>query len=183
MVLFALSFLVTFLCTQRQFCISTLLLAVLCVCIQKVNVSMSALSNNTSLSKKQPGSPVIHISYECILRERFRDSDSYLYEIACGVSSLEETGHLSMRATSQKTYRTSPMREVPFTRHETGATTYVELFDAEQLEVRIVTQEGTYCKAFYYAHGQELIEQNVRGVISTIQRIDSRSSVGQNGKN
>jgi hypothetical protein len=143
---------------------------------------MSALPDNTSPSKKQSSSPVIHISYECILSERFRDSDSYLYEIACGVSSLAEGVHLSMRTTSQKAYRSSLTKEVPFTRYETGASTYVELLESDQLEVRIVTQEGTYCKAFYYAHGQELVEQNSRGIISTIQRIDSRTSVRQNGK-
>jgi hypothetical protein len=143
---------------------------------------MSALPDNTSPSKKQSNSPVIHISYECILSERFRDSDSYLYEIACGVSSLAEGGHLSMRTTSQKTYRSSPIKEVPFTRCETGAAAYVELLEADQLEVRIVTQEGTYCKAFYYAHGRELVEQNSRGIVSTIQRIDSRASARQNGK-
>jgi hypothetical protein len=144
---------------------------------------MPAVSNNASPAKKQTGVPVIHISYECVLRERLRDSGSYLYEIACGVSSLAETEHLSMRATSQKTYRNAPTREIPFTRYGTGATTYVELFDAEQLEVRIVTQEGTYCKAFYYAHGQELVEQDMRGVISTVERIDARTAAGQNGKN
>jgi hypothetical protein len=144
--------------------------------------SMSALPDNTSSSKKQSSSPVIHISYECILSERFRDSDAYLYEIACGVSSLAAGGHLSMRTTSQKTYRSSPIKEVPFTRYETGAAAYIELLDAEQLEVRIVTQEGTYCKAFYSARGRELVEQNSRGIISTIQRIDSRASARQNGK-
>jgi hypothetical protein len=144
---------------------------------------MSVFPNETHPLKKQSSTPVIHISYECILKERFRDSDSYLYEIACSVSSLAESGHLFIRTTSQKTYRTSPAREVSFTRHETTATTYVELFDAEQLEVRIVTPEGMYWKVFYYAHDQELIEQNVRGIVSTIQRINSTSSAGQNGKN
>jgi hypothetical protein len=143
---------------------------------------MSVLPNETHLLREQTGSPIIHISYECILKERFRDSDSYLYEIACTVSSLVEAGHLSMRTTSQKTYRTSPAREVSFTRYETTAATYVELFDAEQLEVRVVAPEGMYWKAFYYAHDQELVAQNVRGIISTIQRIDSRSSAEQNGK-
>ncbi|GHO93804.1 hypothetical protein KSF_038520 [Reticulibacter mediterranei] len=144
---------------------------------------MSVFPNEAHLLKKQSDVPLIHISYECILKERFRDSDSYLYEIACSISSLMEAGHLSMRTTSKKTYRTSPAREISFTRAETTATTYVELSDAEQLEVRIVTPEGTYCKAFYYAHDQELIEQHGRGIISTIQRISNRSSNGQNGKN
>jgi hypothetical protein len=143
---------------------------------------MAVLPNESHLLKKPSCSPVVHISYECILKERFRDSDSYLYEIACSVSSLVEAGHLSMRTTSQKTYRTSPAREVSFTRYETTAATYVELADTEQLEVRIVTPDGTYCKAFYYAHDQELVEQNVRGIISIIQKVDSRFSAGQNGK-
>ena len=143
---------------------------------------MAILPNENHLLKETSSSPVVHISYECILKERFRDSDSYLYEIACSVSSLVEAGHLSMRTTSQNTYRTSPAREVSFTRYETIATTYVELSDAEQLEVRIVTPGGTYWKAFYYAHEQELVEQNVRGIISTIQKIDSRPSAGRNGK-
>lgn len=144
---------------------------------------MSALTNEASFLKKQSSSPVIHIPYECILRERFRDSDSYLYEVACIISSLAEVGHLSMRVTSPKTYRNAPAREISFTRHETAAATYVELFEAEQLEIRIVTLEGMYCKAFYYAFGQELVEQNIRGVISTVQKIDSRATAGRNGKN
>ena len=80
-----------------------------------------------------------------------------------------------MRVTGQNTYRSVSAKEVLFTRHEAGATTYVELLEAEQLEVRIVEQDGTYCKAFYYAHGQELTEQNGMRVISTIQRIEPRS--------
>lgn len=56
---------------------------------------MSALPDNTSPPKKQSSSPVIYISYECILSEQSRDSDSYLYEIACGVSSLDARAGLS----------------------------------------------------------------------------------------
>lgn len=77
-----------------------------------------------------------------------------------------------MRVTGQNTYRNAAAREVPFTRHEAGATTYLELLEEERLEVRIVERDGTYCKAFYSAHGQEFSEQVARGVVSTIQRID-----------
>jgi hypothetical protein len=82
---------------------------------------------------------------------------------------------LSLRVTGQNTYRQAAAREVPFTRHETGATTYVELLEAEHLEVRIVEQDGSYSKTSYYAHGQELIEQKARRIVSTIQRIDTEA--------
>jgi len=49
-----------------------------------------------------------------------------------------------MRVTSQNTYRNAAAREVPFTHHAAGATTYVELLEAEQLEVRIVEHGGSY---------------------------------------
>jgi hypothetical protein len=78
-----------------------------------------------------------------------------------------------MKVTGQNTFRNAAAREVSFTRHEAGATTYVELLEAEQLEVRIVEQDGSYAKAFYYAHGQELTEQQTRRIVSTIQRIDT----------
>ena len=67
-------------------------------------------------------------------------------------------------------------------RHEAGATTYVELLEAEQLEVRVIEHEGTYCKAVYSAHRQELIEQSARQIVSTIQRITSNADAGQQGK-
>jgi hypothetical protein len=142
---------------------------------------MSASPNNTSLSKDQHNYPVVHISYECILKERLRESP-YLYEVACSITYPVTSGYLSIRITGQNTYRNLAGRDVPFVRHDAGATTYVELLEAEQLEVRVVEREGTYCKAFYYAHRQELTEQSTRRVISSIQRITSDSGVGQNGK-
>jgi len=132
-------------------------------------------SSTLNLSKDQSSFPVVHIFYECVLRERLRESASYLYEIACSITYPTESAHLSVRVTGRNTYRNAPPREVPFTHHEAGVTTYVELLEAEQLEVRIVEHEGNYSKVFYYAHGQELTEQNARRVISTIQRIESRS--------
>lgn len=136
---------------------------------------MSASTHNTFLSKDQFSTPAVHISYECVVRERSRDSASYLYEIACSISYPAASAYLSIRVTGQNTYRNAAAREVPFTRHETGATTYVELLEAEHLEVRIVEDGGAYCKAFYSAQGQELTEQNARGVFSIIQRIDLRA--------
>ncbi len=143
---------------------------------------MSASIHKTSLSKDQSSSPIVRISYEYVLREHARESASYLYEIACSVAYPAASGHLSIRVTGHNTYRNAAAREVSFTRHEAGATTYVELLAAEQLEVRIVEQDGTYCKALYYIHEQELIEQNARGIVSIIQRIDARSDTGLNGK-
>ena len=135
---------------------------------------MSASTHNIS-SKDQSRYPFVRISYECVLRERLRESSSYLYEIACSITYPAASGHLSMRVTGQNTYRSVSAKEVPFTRHEAGATTYVELLEAERLEVRIVEHGGTYCKAFYLARGQELTEQNARGIVSTIHRINSES--------
>src|SRR2546430_15334886 len=136
---------------------------------------MSSITHNTSLSKDATGVPIVHLSYECILRERGREFASYLYEIACSITYPMTSAYLSVRVTGENTYRNAAAREVPFTRHEAGATTYVEPLEAERLEVRIVEQDGTYCKAFYYAHGQELTEQNAMRVISTIERIGPRS--------
>lgn len=135
---------------------------------------MSALPSNTSLSKDQDNHPIVHITYEYVLKERLRES-LYLYEIACSITYPAASAYLSIKVTGQNTYRNVPAREVPFIRHEAGATTYVELLEAEQLEVRVVEHKGTYCKAFYYAHRQELIEQSARGVISSIQRITSNT--------
>jgi len=89
------------------------------------------------------------------------------------------SAYLSVRVTGENTYRNAAAREVPFTRHEAGATTYVELLEAERLEVRIVERDGTYCKALYAAHGQELSEQYARGVVSTILRIDAAPDRGR----
>ncbi|MBV9229972.1 MAG: hypothetical protein JOZ18_11715 [Chloroflexi bacterium] len=132
---------------------------------------MSA-STHASLLKDQSNVPAVHLSYECILRERLRESATSLYEIACSIIYPAASAHLTLRVTGQNTYRNAGAREIPFTRHEAGATAYVELLEAEQLEVRIVEQGGTYSKAFYRAQGQELTEQNARRVISTIQRLD-----------
>ena len=52
---------------------------------------------------------------------------------------------------------------------------YIELLEAEQFEVRVVGLDGSYAKAVYAAHGQELTEQQARGIVSTIQRLDERS--------
>jgi hypothetical protein len=135
---------------------------------------MSALPSNTPLSKDRDSHPLVHISYEYVLKERLRES-LYLYEIACSITYPVVSAYLSIKVTGQNTYRNMAAREVPFIRHEAGATTYVELLEAEQLEVRVVEHKGTYCKAFYYAHRQELIEQSARGVISSIQRITSNA--------
>jgi hypothetical protein len=134
---------------------------------------MSA-TRDTSLSKDQSGSPVVNISYECVLRERLRESTTYLYEIACSLTYSAAFGYLSMKVTGHNTFRNVAAREVSFTLHEAGATTYVELFESEQLEVRVVEYGGAYSKASYYAHGQELIELNARRIVSNIQRIDTK---------
>ncbi len=133
---------------------------------------MSSSTHSSSLSKDQTSTPAVHLSYECVVRERGRESASYLYEIACSIAYPMASAYLSVRVTGQNTYRNAAAREVSFTRYEAGATTYLELLEEERLEVRIVERDGTYCKAFYSAHGQELSEQIARGVVSTIQRID-----------
>ncbi|HYU71468.1 MAG TPA: hypothetical protein VEL31_02205 [Ktedonobacteraceae bacterium] len=132
-------------------------------------------ASHSSSSEDQSRFPVVRISYECISQMRTREADSYYYELACSISYPVASGHLSVRVTGQNTYRRTAARDVPFTRHETGATTYVELLEAEHLEVRIVELDGSYSKAFYYAYGQELTEQNPRRIVSTIQRIDSNA--------
>ena len=104
---------------------------------------MSSITHNTSLSKDATGVPIVHLSYECILRERGREFASYLYEIACSITYPMTSAYLSVRVTGENTYRNAAAREVPFTRHEAGATTYVELLEAERLEVRIVERDGT----------------------------------------
>jgi len=145
--------------------------AVSSVSIEKVSISMSASTPNTPRSDDQANFPVVHISYECVLRERIRESATYLYEVACSISYPATSSHLSIRVTSQNTYRNAAVKEVSFTRHEAGATTYVELLEAEQLEVRVVELDGSYCKAFYTAHGRELTALYVRQVVSTIEQI------------
>src|SRR6266516_344344 len=140
---------------------------------------MSSSTYNSSLTKGSSSIPIVNLSYECVLRERGRESASYLYEIACSITYPMTSAYLSVRVTGENTYRNAAAREVPFTRHEAGATTYVELLEAERLEVRIVERDGTYCKALYAAHGQELSEQYARGVVSTILRIDAAPDRGR----
>lgn len=127
--------------------------------------------SQSSSPENQNRFPAVHISYECVSQMHTREYDTYYYELACSISYAATSAHLSMRVTGQNTYRKNAAREVPFTRHETGATTYVELLEGENLEVRIVEQDGSYAKAYYYAHGQELTEQNVRRIVSSIQHI------------
>lgn len=133
---------------------------------------MSASISHPSSSENQSRFPGVHISYECVSRMRTRESDTYSYEVACSISYPAASGHLSIRITGQNTFRQAAAKEVPFTRHETGATTYVDLLESEHLEVRIVEQNGNYSKVSYYAHGRELTEQNARRIVSTIQKID-----------
>lgn len=97
-------------------------------------------TTSPSLVEEQSGFPVVHLSYECIQQERSREAATTLYEIACSITYPTESAHLSMRVTGQHTPRNAPAREIPITRHEAGATTYVELLEREQLEVRIVEQ-------------------------------------------
>jgi hypothetical protein len=134
---------------------------------------MSASLSHSPSSENQSRFPGVHISYECVSRIRTRESDTYSYEVACSISYPVASGHLSIRVTGQNTFRQAAAKEVPFTRHETGATTYVDLLESEHLEVRIVEQNGNYSKVSYYANGKELTEQNARRIVSTIQRIDN----------
>jgi hypothetical protein len=124
----------------------------------------------SSSHKDQSSTPVIQITYECVMRERLRESASYLYEVACSVTYPVASAHLSLRVSAQNTYRNTASREIPFTIHEVGATAYAELLESEQLEVRIVEHEGQYCKAFYRAQGQELVEQNTKNITTIINR-------------
>ena len=133
---------------------------------------MSTALHRPSLVGEQSSFPVVHLSYECILQERSREAATTLYEVACSITYPTDSAHLAVRVTGQHTYRNAPARDVPFTRHEAGATTYVELLEREQLEVRIVEHGGAYAKAVYYAHGQTLTEQQVRRITSTLLRID-----------
>lgn len=129
-----------------------------------------------SMNKTTPAQseiPVIHLSYVCVLREQLRESSTYLYEVACSVVYPAKTSHLTLRVTGQNTYRNSAAKDIAFTQSEAGATTYVELLEAEQLEVRVVGFEGSYSKAFYYAHGGEISERYSRHINTTIQQLES----------
>ena len=142
---------------------------------------MSTAVHRPSLAEEQSGFPAVNITYECILQERSREAATPHYEIACSITYPTESAHLSIRVSGQHTYRNAPTREISFTRHEAGATTYVELFEREQLEVHIVEYGGAYAKAAYYAHGQTLTERHVRRIISTIRRINEPSDADENG--
>src|SRR5258708_12079468 len=99
---------------------------------------MSTALHQPPLVEEQSGFPVVHLSYECIQQERSREAAITLYEIACSITYPTESAHLSIRVSGQHTYRNAPAREVPFTRHEAGATTYGELLENEQLKVPLV---------------------------------------------
>jgi hypothetical protein len=134
---------------------------------------MAASTPHPSSVENQSHFPAVRISYECVSQPRTRASDSFYYEIAFSITYPVASAHLSIKVTGQNTYRNAAAKEVPFTLHKTGATTYIELLDGEHLDVRVVELDGNYAKAFYYAHAQELTEQNVRRIVSTIQRIDT----------
>jgi hypothetical protein len=124
-----------------------------------------------SLLKDHSDPPTIHLSYECVLQERGRGTDSYLYEIACSITYPVVSGYLSIRVTGQNTYRKSAAKDIPFTSHEAGATAYIELLEAEQLEVRVIAYEGAYGKAIYTARKQTLFEEYIRHIVSRIDQI------------
>ena len=115
--------------------------------------------------------PLIHLFYECVLQDQGRDTEAYHYEIACSITYPVVSSHLSLQVTSQNTYRKSAAKAISFTSHEAGATAYIELSEAEQLEVRVVAYEGVYSKAIYIARKQELLAEYTRHVVSKIERI------------
>lgn len=115
--------------------------------------------------------PAIHLSYEWVLQERGQSADVSLYEIACSITYPVVSSHLSIRVTSQHTYRNSAAKEIPFTSHEAGATAYIELLEGEQLEVRVIAYKGVYGKAFYLARKQVLLEEYLRHMVSTVQQL------------
>ncbi|EFH87298.1 hypothetical protein [Ktedonobacter racemifer] len=133
---------------------------------------MSKTIPQTALDESQANDFLVHITYECILQERAREFDSYIYEIACSIVYPATAGHLSLRITGANSYRRSNIKEVPVTYHERGATTYVELFEDEQLEVRIITLNGAFSKAIYVARKQELCEQYTRQLTSNLQKME-----------
>jgi hypothetical protein len=133
---------------------------------------MSTPEHSPSLTEDRSGFPAVQLTYECIQQERAREAAITRYDVACSITYPTASAHLSIRVTGQHTYRNAPAREVPFTRHEAGATTYVELLEREQLEIRIVEHGGAYAKAIYYAHGQILTGRHLRRITSTLHRID-----------
>lgn len=132
---------------------------------------MSTSKQPSPLLTDQLDLPTIHLSYEWILRERGQNTDASLYEIACSIAYPVVSSHLSIRVTGQHTYRNSAAREIPFTAHEAGATAYIELLEGEQLEVRVIAYQGAYGKALYLARKQALLEEYIRHMISTVQRL------------
>lgn len=139
--------------------------------IQKVHLHMSATAAQPRVSKSQAEPSAIHLVYECTLREDGRETNAYLYEIACSITYPVVSSHLSIRVTSQNTYRKSAAKDIPFTSHEAGATAYIELLEAEQLEVRVIAYEGDYSKAIYRAHKQSLLEESTRQITSRIDQL------------
>jgi hypothetical protein len=137
---------------------------------KKAVVSVTESINDATLEHNEI--PVIQLSYICVFREQLRESSTSLYEVACSITYPATTAHLSLRVSGQNTYRNSAPKEVVFTLSEAGATTYVELLESEQLEVRIVEFGGAYSRTFYYAHGGEIKEQNARRVNSIIQQLE-----------
>lgn len=138
----------------------------------KVSRTLSAVTPHSTFTKGQSEFPAVHLTYECILRERSREAVSYIYEVACSITYPARSGHLSIRVTAHNTYRNAPPREIAFTSHETGATTYLELQDKEQLEIRFVEHEGLYCKASYVAHERTISELSARGFTSSIAQVE-----------
>jgi hypothetical protein len=63
----------------------------------------------------------------------------------------------------------------PFTRHEAGATIYIELLEREQFEIRIVAHGGAYAKAIYSAHEQTLTEKHLKRITSRLPQIDKQT--------
>lgn len=120
-------------------------------------------------STDQPDMPQIHLLYECVLQERERDNGSCHYEIACSITYPVQSGYLSLRVTGQNTYRQSPTRDIPFTSHDAGATAFIELHEAEQLEVRIIAFEGMYAKAIYIARKRTVSEHSTRSLVSRVE--------------
>ena len=106
--------------------------------VQKVSVFMSTPVHFPSLTEDQSGFPSVQLSYECVLQERAREAATTRYEVACSITYPTASAHVSIRVTGQHTYCKAHTREVPFTRHAAGATTYVELLEREQVEVHIV---------------------------------------------
>lgn len=134
---------------------------------------MSITTPSLQFTDEQTALPVIHLSYECILLERGREADTYICEIACSITYPAPSSHLLIRVTSQNTYRGGTPRVIPFTSHENGATTYLELSEGEQMEIRIIAPDGTYSKALYTTTKSTFLEKYSRQMLSVLQPISS----------